>query len=73
MTTPQIRTDLGQTNVTQANVLGIIFFILGAPHLYGALKRSSTRSGGMFTPARYLIMAMLAALLAGIVEFSVWW
>lgn len=53
------------------SVLGIIFFIMGAPNLYAFLQRraeNATYSGsGM---PRYALVVLVAMAIAGIVELS---
>ncbi|NMF84073.1 hypothetical protein [Nodosilinea sp. P-1105] len=51
------------------SILGILFFLLGAPHIYGALKRRAQRRKP-FTPPRYVMVAALASAIAGVVELS---
>ncbi|MGF1568479.1 MAG: hypothetical protein ACFCVD_10485 [Nodosilinea sp.] len=51
------------------NFLGIIFFLLGAPHIYGFLQRRARRPR-LFTPSRYVAVALLAGAIAGAIEIS---
>ncbi|TVP67076.1 MAG: hypothetical protein EA342_09670 [Leptolyngbya sp. LCM1.Bin17] len=59
---------LGQSPA-RVSVLGILFFLLGAPHIYGALKRRARRRKP-FVPTRYVMVAALASAIAGVVELS---
>lgn len=69
MTTNQNPVFPGQPNPPQVSVLGIIFFILGAPHLYGFLKRRAARPKPL-TPVRYAMLALLAGAIASVLEMS---
>lgn len=64
----QSRSDLGQSPAS-VSILGIFFFLLGAPHIYGALKRRAQRRKP-FTTNRYMVVAALAGAIAGAVELS---
>ncbi|HIK43786.1 MAG TPA: hypothetical protein IGR64_02750 [Leptolyngbyaceae cyanobacterium M65_K2018_010] len=64
----QSRSYQGQSS-SPVSFLGLLFFLLGAPHLYGALKRRAQRRKP-FTPARYWMVALLAGAIAGAFELS---
>lgn len=58
------------SSLTKTNILGIIFFLFGAPHIYGALKQGLVVPE-RFTTARYVMVALIAGAIASIIEFSV--
>ena len=70
MTTRQISNDVGQPGLPTANILGIILFLLGAPHLYAFLKRP-TGVPRQTNTGRYAMVVLLAGLFAGLLELSV--
>jgi hypothetical protein len=51
------------------SLLGIFFFLVGAPHIYGALKRREQRRQPL-TSNRYVMAAALVSAIAGAVELS---
>jgi hypothetical protein len=51
------------------DLLGLAFFVLGAPHLYGALKQRQRRQSKSSTP-KYLSLILLAMAIAGLLEFG---
>lgn len=78
MTIEQLRTDFGQpkiypnrSNPSKLSVLGIIFFMMGAPNLYAFMQRRAemTPYSGSGMP-RYALVVLLAMVIAGIVELS---
>ena len=79
MATHQLNSDLGQADSplmspkpAKLSILGIIFFIMGAPNLYAFMQRrteSVTYSGSGFP--RYLLVVLVAVAIAGLVELSV--
>lgn len=68
----QLNSDLGRPENSRMSVIGIIFFLLGAPNIYAFLQRraqTATYSGsGM---PRYAFVVLVAMAIAGIVELSV--
>ncbi len=60
---------LGQPS-SPVSILGILFFLLGAPHIYSALQRRAQRPRPSVTPARYVLVAVLVSAIAGAVEIS---
>jgi len=78
MTIKQFNPDLTQPNAplrpnsSRMSVLGIIFFIMGAPNLYAFLQRrvetaAYSNSGGM---PRLALVVLVAIAIASIVELS---
>ncbi len=70
MTTTQMTTTAGQNSSSSTSILGILFFLLGAPHLYGALKRRAERPR-RFSPASYAAAVLLTGAIATAVELSI--
>jgi hypothetical protein len=67
MTTPSLSSDAFPRSTSNTSLLGIFFFVLGAPHVYGALKQKS----GMVSWLRatpYALVALLGGTIAGLVE-----
>jgi hypothetical protein len=60
---------LGQPS-SPVSILGIFFFLLGAPHIYSALQRRAQRPKPSVTAARYVLAAVLVSAIAGAVEIS---
>lgn len=58
-----------QPNASQVSIVGLIFFLLGAPHLYGFLKRRAERPKSSRT-AQLVMLALLAGAIASVVEVS---
>jgi hypothetical protein len=70
MTTAQMTPPAGQKSSSSVSVLGILFFLLGAPHVYGALKRRAEQPK-RFSPATYAVAVLLTGAIATAVEFSI--
>ncbi|MGD1904793.1 MAG: hypothetical protein ACFB0C_02230 [Leptolyngbyaceae cyanobacterium] len=70
MTTDPINTNLSQPNLGRTSILGLLFFMMGAPHLYAAIKPSS-HSQASFGVPRYVLVVALAGAIASLVELSV--
>lgn len=71
MATHEIQPNINdRSSLPKTNVLGIIFFLFGAPHIYGALKQGLVVPE-RFTTARYVMVALIAGAIASIIEFSV--
>lgn len=74
MTINQLDSSLGRPRTAKMSILGIIFFIMGAPNLYAFMQRraegESVAYGGSGVP-RYAFVVLLAMAIAGIVELSV--
>jgi hypothetical protein len=58
-----------QTAAPKVSVLGILFFLLGMPHVYGAFSRRLGLSG-VRTAFPYGKVVMVAATLAAVIELS---
>jgi|GEM_PF-1060496 len=69
MTTAQVTSPAGQKSSSSVSILGILFFLLGAPHVYGALKRRAERPK-QFSPFPYAAAILLTGAIATAVEFS---
>lgn len=69
MNTQRHNPNLGHSPLPKANVLGIFFFLLGAPHIYSALTRNLAVPE-RFTTARYVMVALIAGAIASIIEAS---
>jgi hypothetical protein len=52
------------------DILGLAFFLLGAPHIYGALRQRQRRQSKPTMP-RYLSLVLLAMTIAGVVELCI--
>jgi hypothetical protein len=59
-----------QPGFSRTSILGLIFFMLGAPHLYAFLKRPchQPQVSGV---TRYALMALVAGAIASLVELSI--
>lgn len=55
---------------TKLDILGLAFFLLGAPHIYGALRHRRRRQPKPTMP-RYLSVVLLAMTIAGVIEICV--
>ena len=75
----QLNSGLGQPNAafrqsndSRMSVLGVIFFIMGAPNLYAFLQRRTETAtyNGSGLP-RYVLVVMVAIAIASLVELSV--
>ncbi|MBU6228176.1 MAG: hypothetical protein KGQ93_00575 [Cyanobacteria bacterium REEB459] len=70
MTTQPTDSSLSPLFPTRFNILGLAFFLMGAPHIYGVLKQRRDRQ--IQSPlVRYAGLVVLALTLAGLVELSV--
>lgn len=70
MATTQINLSAGQSPRSEVSILGILFFLMGCPHLYGALKRRAAQPR-QFNATPYAAAVLLAGAIAGVVEFAV--
>lgn len=70
MTTTQMTSTAGQNSSSEVSILGILFFILGAPHLYSALKRRAERRQ-RFSPVPYAAAVLLTGAIATVIELSI--
>jgi hypothetical protein len=70
MTTQPLHNPQKPVTPSTTSFLGILFFIMGAPHVYGALKRQSSLSKHV-TPVSYFLAVLVASAVAGIVELTV--
>jgi hypothetical protein len=71
MSTSHTHPGLNPLLVPQKNsVLGLIFFLLGAPHLYIFLKRRQHFSRPTHA-SRYVMAALLVTAIASLVELSI--
>ncbi|NJN23077.1 MAG: hypothetical protein HC812_20265 [Leptolyngbya sp. RL_3_1] len=59
-----------QPDFSRTSILGLIFFMLGAPHLYAFLKRPAT-GPQLSGVTRYALMALVAGAIASLVELSI--
>lgn len=59
-----------QGGVSKVNLLGILSFLLGAPHLYAFLKERQAPSKTATGVAHYAAALLLAGAFAGWLEFS---
>ncbi len=69
MTTQPIDSRFTPVSPARLNILGLAFFIMGAPHIYGALKQRRDRQDQL-PLSRYLGLIGLALALAGLFELS---
>jgi type IV pilus biogenesis protein CpaD/CtpE len=65
--------SLDRSNASRLSILGILFFIMGAPNVYAALQRradiaATYRGSGV---PRYVWVVMLAIAIASILEFAI--
>jgi hypothetical protein len=66
MSAHQINHSIDRSSAAKVNVLGLLLFLMGAPHIYEIFKRQAvmTRSANLLTVNRLiLIAAVLAALI----------
>ena len=68
MTTQPMASPSESASPLKVDVLQLMFFLLGAPHIYGALKANSKPERAFTFPA-YSYLLPLAAVIAGGVEF----
>lgn len=68
MTTPPMASPTKPVGPLKVDVLQLMFFLLGAPHIYGALRSNQTQKLGGSLPS-YFYLVPLAAIVAGGVEF----
>lgn len=63
---------IDQPALPKTSILGIVFFLLGAPNLY-SLVRSQQRPQGqsLSTFPRFVMLALFAGAIAGAIEVSV--
>ncbi|MDB9525446.1 hypothetical protein PN498_05565 [Oscillatoria sp. CS-180] len=74
MTINQFNSGVDRPNTSRMSILGIIFFIMGAPNLYAFMQRRSELSAVTYNGSgvpRYALVVLLAMAIAGIVELSV--
>jgi uncharacterized membrane protein YidH (DUF202 family) len=72
MTTNRVTYGLSQSESPRVNVLGILFFLLGTPHLYEAFKRQRKSPRPFsFNITSYGAVMLMAAIVAALVECSV--
>ena len=72
METKQLSSAPVPTSQSRVSIIGLIFFIMGAPNLYAFVQRradNATYSGGQLP--RYALVVLVAMAIAGIVELSV--
>ncbi|MFM7470028.1 MAG: hypothetical protein ACKO5P_00725 [Nodosilinea sp.] len=69
MTIQPINSSLAPSFPTRLNILGLAFFMLGAPHIYGVLRQRRDRPVQP-SLARYASLVILALALAGLLELS---
>ena len=54
------------------SILGLVFFMMGAPNIYAALqRRADTVAYGGGNVPRYALVALAAVAIAGLIEISV--
>lgn len=70
MTTHRINTPISQSRPVSVSILGLIFFLLGAPHIYSAFKGRSVAPKA-FDATPYAAVAVLAVAIATAVELSI--
>jgi hypothetical protein len=68
MTTQRTASPTESPTPLKVDVLQLMFFLLGAPHIYGALRANDKTQRGFTFPA-YSYLIPLAAVIAGGVEF----
>lgn len=68
MTTQNMASPANPNAPLKVDALQLIFFLFGAPHIYGALRSGSNQRRKFVLPA-YLYLVPLAAAIAGGIEF----
>lgn len=69
MITRPINSQADQANFPKTSILGIIFFLMGAPNLYSLLNsRPAEKAPAMFP--RFLLLAVFAGAIASAIELS---
>ena len=71
MTTQPFNPQLDSATPTKMNVLGLAFFMMGAPHIYGAMKQRRDRQA-QTVAFPYWNLVGLAVALAAILELAVY-
>ena len=69
MTTQPLNSQFDPVTPTKMNVLGLAFFMMGAPHIYGAMKQRRDRRS-QTSPWPYWNLLVLAMVLAAILELA---
>jgi hypothetical protein len=70
MTTQPLNSQFDPVTPTKMNVLGLAFFMMGAPHIYGAIKQRRDRQAST-ADFPYWNLVGLAIVLAAILELAV--
>lgn len=70
MTTQPLDSPLEPVTPAKMNVLGLAFFMIGAPHIYGAMKQRRDRQA-QTAAFPYWNLVCLAVALAAILELAV--
>lgn len=73
MTPQQIFRPVRQTDFPETSLLGILFFLMGAPHIYGALRRRAIQPRPAALPQipQYVALGLLAVTLMSVAEFLI--
>lgn len=70
MTTQPLNSQFDAVTPAKMNVLGLAFFMMGAPHIYGAMKQRRDRQSQAATFS-YWNLVCLAVALAAILELAI--
>ena len=70
MTTQPLSPPLDSVTPAKMNVLGLAFFMMGAPHIYGAMKQRRDRQA-QTVAFPYWNLVCLAVALAAVLELAV--
>lgn len=70
MNTLQATNDADKSGFSRVSVFGLLLFMLGGVDLY---VPESSHSGNRTGFSRYVVLVLLAGIIAGVVELSVHW
>ncbi len=71
MAAHSINSQLGSVTPAKLDLLGLAFFFLGAPHIYGTLRQRSSRRSKPSAP-KVLSLVFLAMVIASLFELWAW-
>lgn len=70
MAAHSLSNHLESASQTKLDILGLAFFLMGAPHIYSVLRQRQRRQHRPVMP-RYLSVVLLAMTIAGVLEICV--
>lgn len=66
----QTSTPSSQPHLAKTSILGIIFFLLGAPHIYGFFNPPLKEGGNTMIP-RFITLVLTAGAVASLIEWLI--